>query len=141
MDWKVWTILISVIVGVIALLIILPLYLQAYNQLNQCRMEPNFYCFWDYVFLKVGTSTYTCPTQAFYGCGPGIERAEGYCDNPANADKPGCNCKLQPDGSVPTTCGCAYYNAGALGTQDNNNFNALCNGNVIPVNPKPPSSK
>lgn len=136
MDWMTWAILISVIVGVIALLIVLPLYLAAYKQHFQCQSAANPYCWQDWVFLT--GSSYTCPAQIVYGCGPGIERAEGYCDN--NPTAPGCNCRLDENGNFPPSCICAYNNQAPLGTQDYANFEALCNGNLIPVNGPPPES-
>lgn len=104
-----WIIIILVI-GIVAIMAALTMYMYYYNLLHSCRIEPNIQCFTDYVCKNPIDPARTCPAQFLYGVGPGEKRQPGFCDDPANYDKPGCRCRKGSDGQFLGNCNCEFVN-------------------------------
>ena len=126
-------ILILALIGIVAVLIILPLYLRAYSQYHQCQLEPNPLCWYDWVCNTI--DSYVCPAQKTYGCGPGLSRDENYCTE--DPTRPGCGCRIGDDGSLPASCMCAFNSLGDPASQDRQNGIQLCAGQHVPENAAP----
>lgn len=102
-------IMIAFIVMTIILLIALTIYLYFHKKLADCRSNPNYWCYKDWI-CNNDDGTTVKPAEKFYGCEDGKKRDENFCDDPKNATSFACLClsKYNNDPTKKSQCSCKW---------------------------------
>ena len=109
--------MVAFLVAAIIMLLSLTWWIYYRHLMTQCYLEPNIWCWTDWVCLNNTPQGFTCPTQEVYNCKPGVLRDDNYCaPGGAGEGTLGCNCNASGDSAQ--TCLCAWNGAGSAWVSD-----------------------
>lgn len=107
-------ILVAFFVSAIILLLSLTWWMYYRHTMTECYLDPNIWCWNDWVCLNGTSGGYTCPAQEVYNCRPGVDRDDSYCEPGGDGvGTLGCKCR-----TGDASCVCAWNGSGSAWVSD-----------------------